>query len=434
MISNAISSFHWRMAKLYRGKAKAKFAYHLVKSASKRPQDCTKLRRAAALLVKEEMHDDALAICERILDRDVAQYWATYKSFVQEISRSRKAEGRINVALFNDTDFRVNIGCRLTSQGLKQTIRRALPDAAITSIGFDFAAFRKEFRSSVVREPEATLLQERLLDAYGQSAFDTIVASDFILLQPEGSLDDETSLEGLATFFTPVMVAQRLGKPYAVLNGTIPVYRDERDDYLQQLFKSLRFVAARDEVSAKHHDITFLPDAAFLRIAPDDVSDRDGCLITTGARNNEGDDVRIFKSALRACDSLSLRPVVLTRAADRFAAFEREVIARGGIFAETARIEMAADVVSQCRLHIGGRYHMAILSALCRVPSVLFDVRTHKNQWLAQYSPLVRLAHPESDITSLAETLLHGCSPARPHQSHDYEAFLRHAYSIGTKS
>ncbi|MBD9371947.1 polysaccharide pyruvyl transferase family protein [Rhizobium sp. ARZ01] len=382
--------------------------------------------------MNERMYGNALDLCQQLLDRDVAQYWTTYKSFVEELSRGQTTEGRIKVALFNDTDFRVNIGCRLTSQGLKRSILRAFPDAAVTSASFDFAAFRKEFSSSIVHRPKATELEERLLAAYGETALDTIAGSDFILLQPEGSLDDETSPEGLATFFTPVLVAQRLGKPYAVLNGTIPIYRDERDDYLHRLFKSLRFVAARDEFSATHYDVTFLPDAAFLRIAPDDVVHRDGCLITTGARNRAEDDIEIFKSALAVCDSHSLRPVVLTRAADHFAAFEREVISRGGIFAETASIEMAADIISRCRLHIGGRYHMAIFSTLCRVPTLLFDVRTHKNQWLAQYSPLIRLVDPKSDIMSMAGSLLDDDSPARPHPPHDYEGFLKHAYSLGT--
>ncbi|WEX75225.1 polysaccharide pyruvyl transferase family protein [Sinorhizobium numidicum] len=178
--------------------------------------------------------------------------------------------------------------------------------------------------------------------------------------------------------------------------------------------------------------IRFLADAGFLRISPAPAVERDGCLITTGARNNAEEDVHTLKAALSACDKFSLRPVILTHAVERFNNYEAEIITRGGIFAETASIERAAETISRCRLHIGGRYHMAIFTILCNVPSLLFDVKTHKNQWLERYSPLVKLVHPHIDLNAVAAlTLSNGV--AQEHRetgtADKYVHFLRSAYS-----
>jgi hypothetical protein len=49
---------------------------------------------------------------------------------------------------------------------------------------------------------------------------------------------------------------------------------------------------------------------------------------------------------------------------------------------------------------------MAIFSLLCNVPSLLFDVQTHKNQWLGRYSPLITLVHPHTDLDAAAAAVL----------------------------
>ncbi len=376
-------------------------------------------------------------IClEHMSAGDPSGFWRHYESFVDELAsscRHREVSGpKIKIALFNDTDFRVNIGCRLTSQGLKQQILDAFPAAEITSIGFSFAAFRKEFpKSTSAGRYELPDLESRLSTAYGEEAIDHITAADFVILQPEGSLDHRTTAEGLETFFTPVLTARKLGRPFAVLNGTIPVYEDERSEYLRGLFRELGHVAARDEISAEYYGIEFLTDAAFLRISPAPVAERDGCLITTGARNNADEDIEILKAALGVCEELKLRPIVLTHAVERFSPYEAEIIARGGIFAETASIERAAETISACRLHIGGRYHMAIFGLLCKVPSLLFDVKTHKNQWLERYSSLIRLVHPHMDLKAAAALAL-GDGVSQEHReattADKYIRFLKRAY------
>ncbi|WKL24901.1 polysaccharide pyruvyl transferase family protein (plasmid) [Sinorhizobium meliloti] len=99
-------------------------------------------------------------------------------------------------------------------------------------------------------------------------------------------------------------------------------------------------------------------------------------------------------------------------------------------FAETASIERAAETISTCRLHIGGRYHMAIFSLLCNVPSLLFDVKTHKNQWLERYSPLITLVHPHTDLDAAAAAVLSG-GVSQGHQAsttaEKYVHFLKRA-------
>ncbi|WP_164821153.1 polysaccharide pyruvyl transferase family protein [Sinorhizobium meliloti] len=414
MFEGIKSTIHWRFAKKLRNSNPDRAARHLVLAATGRGADVSRARRAAGFLVADKRYSDARTICrEHISSGDPSGFWRHYESFVDELASSCRQQevsgSKIKIALFNDTDFRVNIGCRLTSQGLKQQILDAFPAAEITSIGFNFAAFRKEFpKSTSAGGYELSDIETRLSTAYGEGAVDHITAADFVILQPEGSLDHRTTAEGLATFFTPILTARKLGKPFAVLNGTIPIYEGERSDYLKGLFRELGHVAARDEISAEYYGIEFLADAAFLRISPAPVADGDGCLITTGARNNAEEDVEILKAALKICEAWKLRPVVLTHAVERFSPYEAEIIGRGGIFAETASIEHAAETISKCRLHIGGRYHMAIFSLLCNVPSLLFDVKTHKNQWLERYSPLITLVHPHTDLDAAAAAVLSG--------------------------
>ncbi|WEX87166.1 polysaccharide pyruvyl transferase family protein [Sinorhizobium garamanticum] len=438
MFEGIKSAIHWRLAKNLRKSSPDKAARHLLLAATGRGTDVSKARRAIGFLVADKRYSDARTICREHISRgDPSGFWRHYESFVDELASSYRLQEvsrpKIKIALFNDTDFRVNIGCRLTSQGLKKQILDAFPGAEITSIGFNFAAFRQEFQKNISAElHELSDIEDRLSAAYGKDAIDHIAAADFVILQPEGSLDHRTTAEGLATFFTPVLTARKLGKPFAVLNGTIPIYDDERSDYLRTLFRELGHVAARDEISAEHYGVEFLADAAFLRISPAPSAERDGCLITTGARNNAEEDVGILKAALRACDTWRLRPVVLTHAVERFNAHETEILARGGIFAETAGIEHAAETILKCRLHIGGRYHMAIFGLLCNVPSLLFDVKTHKNQWLEQYSPLIKLVHPHTDLDAAAVVALTD-GVSQEHRETDtadkYVRFLRRAYS-----
>ncbi len=131
----------------------------------------------------DKRYSDARTICrEQISDSATIRLLRHYESFVDELARSCRQQdvpGFENQdRLFNDTDFRVNIGCRLTSQGLKQQILEAFPGAKITSIGFNFSAFRKDSRSPHSAGGYAPSdIESRLSTAYGEDAVDHIAAA-----------------------------------------------------------------------------------------------------------------------------------------------------------------------------------------------------------------------------------------------------------------
>jgi hypothetical protein len=120
-------------------------AQKLIRAVASRPTDDRRARRTAEMLLSARRIDAARAISESRTSNEVdkVKYWRHYDSFLNELQLADAYElglskGTFRIALFNDTDYRVNIGCRLTSQGLKDAIRRAFPGAAISSHGFNF--------------------------------------------------------------------------------------------------------------------------------------------------------------------------------------------------------------------------------------------------------------------------------------------------------
>ena len=417
-------------------------ARKFIRAIEAKPSDDNRARRAVEMLFFAGRLDAARFISQSRMSSEVDRlhYWRHYDSFLNELklgvaAENSRPEGTVRVALFNDTDYRVNIGCRLTSQGLKYAIRQAIPDAEISSRGFNFQTFRRDFGGcdasmTIADFRNGGKLRERIEAAYGASANAAIERADLVVVQPEGSLDDDTPLDGILTFFAPAILAHLLGRPSAILNGTIPIYHDSRGSFLWQLFAEFPAVAARDQMSAEFYDIKFLPDAALLHDFAASSVEKDGCLITTGARNSPEEDLHILRRALEVCDATNLRPVILTRASGRFRNLESDILSRGGVLAETAGILHAANTISGCRLHVGGRYHMAIFSHVAGVPSLLYDVKTHKNQWLSEYSPLVTLVRHKRSVVEEAITALqlpkHAmCATADIEEA--YRDFLRQA-------
>ncbi|HEV2900337.1 MAG TPA: polysaccharide pyruvyl transferase family protein [Pseudaminobacter sp.] len=376
------------------------------------PRECD-ARRAVDALIATGFLEEARDICARQVEMgDALGYWRHHASYVDDLEelaeKRRSGDGTMRIVLFNDTDGRTNIGCRLTSQNLKSAIATTFPNAAIHSLGFRFSAYRQTEKSSVQGDVTKVRKElERLIEVgYGPRSVDVLLGAELVILQPEGSVDENVSLQGLLTFFSPLLLAALLGKRTAILNGTIPAYGDARRHFLKSIFALVDMVAARDEISADTYSIRFLPDAALLHVPPTFAGERDSCLITTGARNSAGLDRLICAKALEICREFHLRPVVLTRASSRLQEFTPQITELNGIFAETAGLLEAAETVSRCRLHIGARYHMAILGLVCGVPSVLFNVRTRKNEWLARLSPLIVLASFENPLSPLARQLL----------------------------
>lgn len=403
---------NWKLAKLI-GRRKPESAAKRFAAAYKlHPSNTRYALHAVDVLINLRSYQAARSICTEESERDdPVGYWKHFASFVEELERNTgqpvAGSNVMRVAMFNDTDRRPNIGCRLTSQSLKMAVEGAFPGCSIVSDGFRFKAYRAEPTAKPQTEKHQLHqeLQQLVKTGYGANAIDHLNDVELVVLQPEGSLDDDVGLHGVLTFCAPILLAALSGKRTIVANGTIPVYKDERAKLLGDIFEIADVAVARDQLSAEAYDIPFVPDAAMLFEPEPYAGGRDGCLITTGARNSKAADTNICVKALEICRKLGLRPVVLSRASDRFAAFRDEIAGMGGTFAETASLKLAAETVSRCRLHVGARYHMAILALSCGVPSLLFNVKTSKNQWLGQFSPLVKLVRIDDGLIEYAREM-----------------------------
>lgn len=411
ILASLLASYYRKTARLMK-RSPAHAARRLAAAYRLQPTECDALRAVDALIATRSLQE-ARDICARQVEMgDELGYWRHHASYVDDLDKfeekRRFSGGTTRIALFNDTDGRTNIGCRLTSQSLKSAMATAFPNAAIHSMGFWFGAYRMAKKSSFQGDVEDVRNElERLIKAgYGPRSIDALLEAELVILQPEGSVDEKVSLQGLLIFFSPVLLAALLGKRTAILNGTIPAYGDARRYFLESIFAIVDMAAARDEISADNYSIRFLPDAALLHTPPPFAGPRDSCLITTGARNSVDQDRLICAKALEVCREFQLRPVVLTRASSHLREFTPQIKELNGIFAETAGLRHAAETVSRCRLHVGGRYHMAILSLVSGVPSVLFNVRTRKNEWLSRLSPLIVLASFENSLSFVARELL----------------------------
>jgi hypothetical protein len=405
ILAKARALYNWRMARALAKRDRKQAATRFAAASTFDPSNERYATYAADALVGLESYEAAGRLCDSQMKRgDVLGYWRHFASFVGELAAPvPEPDGGKRIALFNDTDRRPNIGCRLTSQSFKATIREAFPGSSVTSSGFRFSAFAA---APPADSDPVSRLEALVAIGYGDRAVESIRVADLVILQPEGSLDADVPLRGLLTFFSPILLASLHGKPTSVLNGTIPAYDEPAQTLLGQILETADVVAARDRLSADAHAIRFLPDAGLLHEPRPSTAKRDGCLITTGARNSDEQDVFIGERALEICREFKLRPVVLSRSSRHFTKFKPEIKRLGGTFAETASLDVAAETVSACRLHVGGRYHMAILALLCGVPSLLFDVKTGKNKWLAQYSPLIHLVTPGDALSEPARTMI----------------------------
>lgn len=304
------------------------------------------------------------------------------------------AEGGRTILLVNDTDGRVNIGCRLTSRALKEAVRAALPDDRVASLPF---TFRRAYPETGAVRAGGDVLGDaaalaQLAAGYGPGALEALDAADVVLFQPEGTIDARIAPARLETLLLPLIVARALGKRAAVINGTIPDFADARAQTVRAALSVAGSVTFRDSVSAAIWGGGFLADCAFTtRVAQRADGSGDGCLISTGARNDGAKDRAIVEAALGICDRHGLRPLALTKKCKAFLPFRREIERRGGVLAETASVAEALRLAAGCRLHVGGRYHMTILAAIAGVPTFLFNVRTQKNEWLSSFVPLVEL-------------------------------------------
>lgn len=326
----------------------------------------------------------------------------------------------MQILLANDTGNRANLGCQLTSRTLAKSLLDAFASGesapTLRSAPWGFAphlqlrerASRNAFSTGrgLLSEP---VLRDIAVGEYGEEALEAARSADVVAFQPEGTIsDDHGALRILRNLSLPLWVALHGERPLVVTNGTFPLFKDLRADLIHLLLERAAYAALRDRISAAHWGVPFAPDTAVLwpRRPEGATTLRDHLLLTTGAEVEAARDLAIGRAALEVCRRSGLRPLVLTKGWKRFASFRSEVEALGGTFLEQVTLDQADAWLDRCRLHMGGRYHMALMCATKGVPSALVRTNTHKNLWLAQDFSGIDLAPDEAGLATLGEAML----------------------------
>lgn len=231
------------------------------------------------------------------------------------------------------------------------------------------------------------VLRELSRAEYGRNAVRSVETADLVLYHPEGTIsDDDNAFRIMRQLCLPLYASLYLKKPLVIANGTFPLFRDFRRGMLNSVVALSEAAYFRDRQSAKHYGGQFCPDAAFTwtgATVPDDMQRRPYVLITTAAHIPVEIDRTMCRNALDWCRTHSLKPLVMTKAWERLEQFRSETLALGGKFIEYVSLQQADEILNQVRLHVGGRYHMAIFCATKGIPSWLILSNTHKNRWLA---------------------------------------------------
>lgn len=299
-----------------------------------------------------------------------------------------------NITLLNDTAQRANPGCQLTSKTLKAVLGQSATSNGwhvnIRSHPWGFAqrvntadrALLRSLKSGHAFHQDA--LRKLSLAEYGLRAVADAIASDIVVFQPEGTISDQDDvLKILRLLSLPLYIANFERKPVIVMNGTFPLIFDERGALIHWLRESSTAFLMRDRMSADHWHGEFMPDTA-LTWSGHCANSTEYILISTGAEVPNETDRQLVLSALEVCRRSGAKPLVATKNWERFKFAEGQVKELNGEFYMDVDIETMDSLLMKCRLHIGGRYHMAILAATKGVPSVLIRTNTHKNEWLAQ--------------------------------------------------
>lgn len=317
----------------------------------------------------------------------------------------------MRVLFVNDTGARLgNPGCQLTSRTLEALLggQHATP----ISLPWGFARRLKPEGGALWSSMEAgRILDEaplrQLADLeYGAGATAAAAACDLVLFQPEGTISDHDGiLRILRLLSLPLWAAIHGRVPMIVANGTFPLFEDHRASLIHTLLHAADRALMRDRIAARHWQAQCAPDSAVLWQGTLARRDADGLLITTAAEGSVETDLAIGRAGLAAARSLGLRPLVLTKGWQRLVELEGEVKGLGGEIAHTTDLDETDHAIAGCRLHVGGRYHMALLCATKGIPSALVRSNTHKNLWLAEETVGIGLAQTVGNLVPLAQRL-----------------------------
>lgn len=315
------------------------------------------------------------------------------------------------VLLLNDTAARSrNPGCQLTSRTFHRQLD--LPDAARKSLEWGFARrlrlddrklWKELLAGHWLAEP---VLRHLAAVEYGPEAIQDCLNADLIVFQPEGTVsDNENALRILRFLSLPLWVALHGKAPVAVANGTFPLLEDHRAALIRILLDHADLALMRDRVSARHWGAGCAPDSAVLWQGAGREAAPQWLLITTAAECPVETDLAIGRAGLAAARRLGLRPLILGKAWQNLVPLRPEIESLGGEILESTLLDEVDQRIAGCRLHLGGRYHMALLCATKGIPSALIRTNTHKNLWLAEEFSGIRMASTPKDLAATAETL-----------------------------
>jgi hypothetical protein len=327
------------------------------------------------------------------------------------------------IPLINDTEGRENIGCNLTSKTLKKKIKEEFIkfkiNVEIRSCPYLFNNKSKEIKVWWNNQLKNRSLKDFIIDddfysnlyslallEYGKESIDNCVNQDIIFFQPEGTLTIKFSLERIIGFFSLPLYLKSIGKKIVMINGTIPLYHDDRKDLIEKIIDNFDFKYARDQITSDFYKINFMPDSAFAFYHQKTNSTKSGILITTGAGNKKFEDKAILNLALLNCNKYSLKPIVITKNTKSFIDYKDIILEKDGIFLESESLETIAELIDSCVLHIGGRYHMAIFCLTRSVPSLLYDIPSHKNRWLSENFENIKLFNFNNDNSEKIDDLI----------------------------
>ena len=302
----------------------------------------------------------------------------------------------IKLLLINDTDGRENIGCRLTSNSLKSALSQSFSSqgkqACFVSAPWGFGHKNPPALFEQPSDPRSTFSRERLrrvaLAEYGRQALDDLELCDAIIFQPEGTISDRHLLARVVRLFSlPLLAALYTEKPVVCYNGTFPLFTDDRFHFIRWALSKFEYVAGRDRLTSEHYGFSYFPDEAFWwkPVAPAQrESAKPKILLTTIAEAAPQKNRDLIEKMIDYCERKQCIPVVLTKGAEVWGGYKREILSLGGTFSSFAELRDAESIIMQCACHVGGRYHMAIFAASCGTPSQLVRSNTHKNIWLIE--------------------------------------------------
>lgn len=321
----------------------------------------------------------------------------------------------MKILLINDTDGRENIGCRLTSRMLKNNLANAFRSLGIQvnivpapwrfgrSMGPQLTA---RFLMGDARFPTITSLRALAKREYGATTVRDLDSYDLCIFQPEGTINSwDNPLRIIRFLSLPLLCSQSSSTPLAILNGTLPTFGDCRSELISFVLQHADYKSARDRITSHSYGIGFLPDAAcswpgMRSVKP--LAKRKFLLITTSAKFSKEQNIQFARRAIGIALGHELKPLILTKQWQDLVEIRDEVFSLGGDFRYFEELMDASELLSTCRLHMGGRYHMAILCACVDVPSIMVGSNSEKNRWLANECNGIYLAGSVSNLNALA--------------------------------